>query len=109
MPNRGRHIGKITEVIPSPIGTELSYITILGDTIPESKLGYVGPKRLFADESGNAVFTSGVNPEILTVLNNKLKTTPLYPTLIDNGRYKSYLVDKPTWKVYTSTDWSRDG
>lgn len=106
IPNRIKNIGKVNEVFIDPKGVQ--YVTTTGDTINERSLGIVGPKRMFADENGNAVFMSKLHPDHVQQLNQKLQQTPLYSVLIDNGRYQSYMLSNPNWFDYTSHDWFRD-
>ena len=84
------------------------YITTQGDTIQENDLGIVGPKYLFADEKGNAVFINKLNENNADSLNTILAKTPMYPVLIDNGRYAHYSTKNPTYFQYTSGDFYRN-
>lgn len=84
------------------------YITTQGDTIKESDLGIVGPKYLFADEKGNAVFINKLNENNADSLNTILNKTPMYPILIDNGRYQHYNTKNPSYYLYTINDFYRN-
>lgn len=68
--------------------------TIKADNYPRGLRG----KVLFTDEQGNAVFANklidnenNINNIQISKLNKILQQTPLYPVLLDNGRYEHYL------------------
>lgn len=103
-PNRSKYIGKVVKVIPHD--NQYAYITEQGDTIPEKAQGIVGPKRVFADENGNAAYTYGMND--IDYLNDIFqKRGPMYPVLIDNGRFGYHLLTNPKYQVYMSNDFGR--
>jgi len=68
-------------------------------------------KTMYADELGNSLFinnTKNLSKEQQDYVNEKLKVTPMYPILIDNGRYQHYQTDFPNYHTYTSFDFARD-
>ena len=76
-------------------------ITEQGDTIVLPDLNDT-PKILFADEAGYSSFVSNLhNPENLERLNAFLALHPSYPIMIDNGRYSTYIDDKPEVEEYS--------
>ena len=58
------------------------------------------PKILFADENGNAVFAANTynNTE---ELNKYLQENSMYPIMVDNGRYQSYMTTSPNVGIYS--------
>lgn len=74
-------------------------ITESGDTIRPYNINAT-PKTLFADEDGNAIFTS-LSESNLDELNKRLNKTPMYPIMVDNGRYAFYQTESPNVKVYS--------
>lgn len=63
-------------------------ITENNDTIPNYFTNY--PKVYFADENGNAYFTSNIkDPNAAPKINEFLSKHPSYPVMVDNGRYMS--------------------
>lgn len=103
-PNRSKYIGKVVKVIPHE--DQYAYITEQGDTVPEKVQGIEGPKRVFADENGNTAYTYGMND--VDYLNTIFQQRgPMYPVLIDNGRYGYHMLTNPKYRVYTSNDFGR--
>ena len=104
---RRRARARRAEILDS-IRTEYSYldnsvlpfvITENNDTIRNYKLNAT-PKTLFADENGNAVFVS--NPRYHTKeLNSYLQEHPMYPIMVDNGRYAAYQTHLPNASIYS--------
>ena len=74
-------------------------ITESGDTIRPYRLNAT-PKTLFADENGNAIFTS-LSESNVDELNKRLNKTPMYPIMVDNGRYAFYQTESPNVGVYS--------
>lgn len=57
------------------------------------------PKVLFADENGNAMFVA--NPKAhAKEMNTILQKTPMYPIMVDNGRYATYQTTFPNAEIY---------
>ena len=73
-------------------------VTEDNDTIKGYKLN-ASPKTLFADENGNAIFVA--NPrQHAEEINSYLQNTPMYPVMVDNGRYAAYQTSFPNAEVY---------
>lgn len=73
--------------------SQLHFITEKNDTLSIRGANVFGPKYMFADESGNSMFVyrpTALSDQQLDSLNVKLEQTPMYPILIDNGRYSHY-------------------
>ena len=71
---------------------KLKGITENNDTI-ELPYGFLN-KGMFSDEKGNAIFTNNLkNDSILNKVNTLLHKTPRYPILLDNGRYRHYILN----------------
>lgn len=74
-------------------------ITESGDTIRPYNINAT-PKTLFADENGNAIFTS-LSESNVDELNKRLNKTPMYPIMVDNGRYAFYQTESPNVGAYS--------
>lgn len=69
------------------------FLTQQGDTVYMENAGFKNHKNkvVLSDENGNAVFVKNLlDDNVRNSLNSKLGETPLYPILIDNGRYSHY-------------------
>lgn len=93
-------------------GGGMSYVTEKNDTIPvyKTKMPTL-TKNLYADEYGNSLFINNLKnltKQQQQQVNNKLKINPMYPILIDNGRYQHYQTTLPNYNTYTSFDFARD-
>lgn len=78
---------------------KLAYVvTENNDTIRGYKLN-ASPKTLFADENGNAVFVAQPGQH-LKELNSYLQKHPMYPIMVDNGRYAAYQTTMPNAEIY---------
>lgn len=87
------------------------FVTEKGDTI-QNDISRHGNKMFFADENGNAVFVNKLNKlndSQMKELNGILNKTPLYPVLVDNGRYSMYYTSplQGDYNKYTSFDFQR--
>lgn len=87
------------------------FVTEKGDTI-QNDISRHGNKMFFADENGNSVFVNKLNEldkNQIDELNNILNKTPLYPVLVDNGRYSMYYTspEQGDYEKYTSFDLQR--
>lgn len=90
----------------------ISYVTESNDTIRMANTAMPAfNKTIYADELGNSLFvnnTKNLSKEQQDYVNEKLKVTPMYPILIDNGRYQHYQTEFPNYNTYTSFDFNRD-
>ena len=77
-------------------------ITENGDTINNYNLNAY-PKALFADEKGNAIFVARPH-EHLKEINQRLKETPMYPIMVDNGRFYDYQLSNPNVNSYSGLE-----
>ena len=89
-----------------------SVITESNDTIPLFDINIPDRnKTMFADEYGHAMFVNNLyrlNEQQQNDVNVLLEQYPMYPILIDNGRYQHYQTEHPDYKTYTSYDFKRD-
>lgn len=80
---------------PSPYNNErvlLKAINEKGDTITLDNT--FKHKMIFGDEAGNSIFINKLSDDkIRDILNRRLSNTPLYPMILDNGRYSHYDLD----------------
>ena len=92
----------------------IKFITENNDTLTSEQIGIDNNKSVFGDENGNSVFINGINRlnnKQINELNNILGKNPLYPVLVDNGRYMKYYknVDNlHNYNTYVSQDFYRD-
>lgn len=87
------------------------FVTEKGDTI-QNDISRHGNKMFFADENGNSIFVNKLNEldkNQINELNSILNKTPLYPVLVDNGRYSMYYTspEQGDYEKYTSFDLQR--
>lgn len=84
------------------------------DTIGALPIIDVRGKTIFADGQGNTVFVNALLELDKTgqdYLNNKLKDTPMYPILVDNGRYSDFYPQtgpNQNYQTYIQQDLYRD-
>lgn len=106
IPNRAKNIGKVQKIINNSnekTSSDSPYLAITqsNDTVPFPINPSVSPKMVFADENGNAVFINNLRDDnIRDSLNTHLNNTPMYPILVDNGRYSSYYPEGEALDVY---------
>ena len=92
----------------------IKFITENNDTLTSEQIGINNNKSVFGDENGNSVFINGINRlnnKQINELNGILNKNPLYPVLVDNGRYMKYYknVDNlHNYNRYVSQDFYRD-
>lgn len=90
----------------------IQYVTETNDTILSGNVKIPSEgKVLFADEQGNSFFVNDIKDlsgEMKLYINDKLHNTPLYPILIDNGRYSHYQKKSPNYEEYVKNDFKRD-
>lgn len=82
-------------------------ITEQNDTI-QMPYYFLKDKMMFADEVGNSIFINNLNSakqEELDIINQKLDSIPMYPILIDNGRYSDYYKSTSPTQNYTTYTW----
>lgn len=105
VPRRNPGKDKVKKVIRGarhgfPIPNTLSFITENNDTVPigspyQHKIP-IKNKFIFSNEQGNSIFInniSDITDQQLKELNGILESSPGYPVLVDNGRYKSFLTN----------------
>jgi hypothetical protein len=88
----------------------ISFITEHNDTISsyDADIPIIG-KVMFANENGNSMFANDLGKlKDTSTINKILGVNPMYPILIDNGRYSHYHTNSPSYKTYTSFDFKRD-
>lgn len=74
------------------IRRSLKGITESGDTV--TLHNNLTNKVIFTDENGNAIFVNKLTDDnIRKKVNKILNATPLYPVMLDNGRYSHYSLD----------------
>lgn len=74
------------------IRRSLKGITESGDTV--TLHNNLTNKVIFTDENGNAIFVNKLTDDnIRKKVNKILNATPLYPVMLDNGRYSHYDLD----------------
>ena len=73
-------------------------VTENNDTIRGYDLN-ASPKALFANENGDAVFVANPRNHVKE-LNSYLQEHPMYPVMVDNGRYASYQASFPNVEAY---------
>lgn len=93
------------------VKSELRMFDINGNKLAdETMLRNSDVKLLLADSTGRAVFINdlmGLSDLSLSKLNRDLKDNPLYPVLVDNGRYSHYELNAASYKRYIRQDLHR--
>lgn len=98
------------------IASPIKFITEQGDTINTSKIHtqFGKNKLLLGNEFGDSYFInnlSRIDKKALDTLNKSIEKNPVYPVLVDNGRYFRFyknVTPKQNYKSYTKQDFYRD-
>lgn len=90
-----------------PPRNELSFFNGKRRVSEETMTRSVSAKLLMADSTGRAVFINDLmrlSPRDLRRLNDMLSEHPLYPVLVDNGRYSHYQLEAGSYRDYIRQD-----
>ena len=92
--------------------TKMKFVTESNDTVFARDINIPQRfKQFYADEKGNALFVNNsgnLTKQQQEQINSALKDNPMYPILIDNGRYMHYQTNNPDYHTYTAYDFARD-
>ena len=90
-----------------PPRNELSFFNGKRRVSEETMTRSASAKLLMADSTGRAVFINDLmrlSPRDLRRLNDMLSEHPLYPVLVDNGRYSHYQLEAGSYRDYIRQD-----